>query len=269
MKFTQELESNNRQYGSLPFWSWNDKLEPERLRSQIRDMHELGMNGFFMHARSGLETEYLSEEWYDAIKICIDEAEKYGMEAWSYDENGWPSGFAGGKLLDDPYNHAKFIKAEVKNAFDPDALAVYVIENGRSRRVNGPEENVSEYFTIYKKSDTSYVDTLNGAVTRKFIKETHQEYKKELGEKYWKKMPGFFTDEPQYFRYATVWSDTLPELFEKEYGYDIFSALDAMFTDFDGAREFRYDYWRLAHNLFINNFVKIIYEWCAQDLVGW
>ena len=111
MKFTQELESNNRQYGSLPFWSWNDKLEPERLRSQIRDMHELGMNGFFMHARSGLETEYLSKEWYDAIKICIDEAEKYGMEAWSYDENGWPSGFAGGKLLDDPYNHAKFIKA--------------------------------------------------------------------------------------------------------------------------------------------------------------
>lgn len=265
MKFTQELESNNRQYGSLPFWSWNDKLEPERLRSQIRDMHELGMNGFFMHARSGLETEYLSEEWYDAIKICIDEAEKYGMEAWSYDENGWPSGFAGGKLLDDPYNHAKFIKAEVKNAFDPDALAVYVIENGRSRRVNGPEENVNEYFTIYKKSDTSYVDTLNGAVTRKFIKETHQEYKKELGEKYWKKMPGFFTDEPQYFRYATVWSDTLPELFEKEYGYDIFSALDAMFTDFDGAQEFRYDYWRLAHNLFINNFVKIIYEWCEEN----
>ncbi|MBP5779898.1 MAG: hypothetical protein J6X34_01530, partial [Clostridia bacterium] len=79
MKYTQELESNNRQYGSLPFWSWNDKLEPERLRSQIRDMHELGMNGFFMHARSGLETEYLSEEWYNAIKICIDEAEKYGM----------------------------------------------------------------------------------------------------------------------------------------------------------------------------------------------
>jgi hypothetical protein len=78
-------------------------------------------------------------------------------------------------------------------------------------------------------------------------------------------MPGFFTDEPQYFRYATVWSDTLPELFEKEYGYDIFTALDAMFTDFEGAREFRYDYWRLAHRLFINNFVKIIYEWCEEN----
>lgn len=265
MKYTQELESNNRQYGSLPFWSWNDKLTPERLRSQIRDMHELGMNGFFMHARSGLETEYLSEEWYDAIKICIDEAEKYGMQAWSYDENGWPSGFAGGKLLDDPYNHAKFIKAEMKSEFDSEALAVYVISDGKSRRVTSPEENVMEYFTVYKKSDTSYVDTLNGAVTRKFIKETHEEYKKELGGEYWKKMPGFFTDEPQYFRYATVWSDTLPELFEKEYGYDIFSALDAMFTDFEGAQEFRYDYWRLAHNLFINNFVKIIYDWCNEN----
>ncbi|MBO4327401.1 MAG: hypothetical protein J5950_09030 [Clostridia bacterium] len=265
MKYTQELEKNSRSYGSIPFWSWNDKLDPERLKAQIRDMHRLGMNGFFMHARSGLETEYLSDEWYDAIKVCVEEAKKYGMEPWSYDENGWPSGFAGGKLLDDPYNHAKFLKAEVKNTFDPEALAVYAIENGRSRRIDGEEPGLKEYFTVYKKSDTSYVDTLNDVVTRKFIKETHEDYKNKLGEDMWKDMPGFFTDEPQYFRYATVWSDTLPELFEKEYGYDIYSALDAMFTDFEGAKEFRYDYWRLAHNLFIDNFVKVIYDWCNEN----
>ncbi len=265
MKYAQELEKNSLEYGSIPFWSWNDRLEPERLREQIRDMHELGMNGFFMHARSGLETEYLSDEWYDAIKVCIEEAKKYGMEPWSYDENGWPSGFAGGKLLDDPYNHAKFLKAEVKNAFDPEALAVYVIDGGRSRRVTGSEAGVNEYFTVSRHSDTSYVDTLNDIVTRKFIKETHEDYKKRLGDEYWSEMPGFFTDEPQYFRYATPWSDTLPEIFSKKYGYDIFSALDAMFTDFEGAAEFRYDYWRLVHELFINNFIKVIYEWCDKN----
>ena len=264
-KYTDELRQHSREYGSLPFWSWNDRLEPERLRAQIRDMHELGMNGFFMHARSGLETEYLSDEWYGAIKVCVDEAKKLGMEPWAYDENGWPSGFAGGKLLDDPYNHAKFIKSAVKDSFDPDALAVYVIKDGRSRRVSAPEAGVDSYFCVYKHSDPTYVDTLNDIVTRKFIEATHEDYKARLGDAFGTEMPGFFTDEPQYFRYATVWSDILPEEFREYYGYDIFSALDAMFTDFEGAQEFRYDYWRLAHELFINNFIKVIYDWCEAN----
>ena len=50
----------------VPFWSWNDKLEPDELRRQIGAMQDAGMGGFFMHARGGLETEYLSEDWFRA-----------------------------------------------------------------------------------------------------------------------------------------------------------------------------------------------------------
>lgn len=46
-----------------------------------------------MHARSGLLTEYLSEEWMQCIEVCAEEAQKLDMKAWFYDENGWPSGF--------------------------------------------------------------------------------------------------------------------------------------------------------------------------------
>ena len=108
-KLISDVKKNSIKYGSIPFWSWNDKLEPTELRKQIRNMHDLKMNGFFMHARCGLETEYLSEEWFKVTKVCIDEAKKLGMEAWAYDENGWPSGFAGGKLLTDPENHAVYL----------------------------------------------------------------------------------------------------------------------------------------------------------------
>lgn len=86
----------------VPFWSWNDKLEPDELRRQIGAMQDAGMGGFFMHARGGLETEYLSEDWFRAVEASVDEAKKRGMQAWCYDENGWPSGFAGGKLLEEP-----------------------------------------------------------------------------------------------------------------------------------------------------------------------
>ena len=85
----------------VPFWSWNDKLEPDELRRQIGAMQDAGMGGFFMHARGGLETEYLSEDWFRAVEASVDEAKKRGMQAWCYDENGWPSGFAGGKLLEE------------------------------------------------------------------------------------------------------------------------------------------------------------------------
>ena len=62
-------------YRPVPFWSWNDKLEPEELRHQIREMHKAGIGGFFMHARGGLQTVYLSDEWMECVNACLDEEE--------------------------------------------------------------------------------------------------------------------------------------------------------------------------------------------------
>ena len=45
-----------------------------------------------MHARVGLNTPYLSEEWFKLVAACADEAKKQGMKAWLYDEDRWPSG---------------------------------------------------------------------------------------------------------------------------------------------------------------------------------
>ena len=42
-----------------PFWSWNDRLEKEELIKQIELMKKSGIEGFFMHARGGLKTEYM------------------------------------------------------------------------------------------------------------------------------------------------------------------------------------------------------------------
>ena len=83
-------------YRPIPFWSWNEKLSTEETRRQINLMHDVGIGGFFMHARGGLKTEYLSEAWMECISACADEAEKLCMDAWVYDENGWPSGFGDG-----------------------------------------------------------------------------------------------------------------------------------------------------------------------------
>ena len=101
-------EENLKNYRPIPFWSWNDKLEIQELVSQIRWMKEQGFGGYFMHARSGLITEYLSDDWFDCINACIDEGDALGMQSWAYDENGWPSGFVGGKLLEEKENHDRY-----------------------------------------------------------------------------------------------------------------------------------------------------------------
>ena len=96
-------------YTSLPFWSWNNDLDPEELVRQIRAMYDNGIHGFIMHARTGLKVEYLSERWFQCIEACLDEAKRLHMQAYVYDENGWPSGFAGGILLKDPANLANYL----------------------------------------------------------------------------------------------------------------------------------------------------------------
>ncbi len=259
------IKEHSVEYGSIPFWSWNDKLDPDLLEKQIDDMKKIGMSGFFMHARSGLETEYLSDEWYECVERCVKKAKELGMQAWAYDENGWPSGFAGGKLLTCDENYAHYLTYSLLDHFDADAFAVYVVNDGKCYRVFGDVDNNTEYHCVYRNADDSYIDTLNGRITREFIELTHKDYKKRLGEDYGKTMPGFFTDEPQYYRWKTVWSDTLHTEFQKRFGYDVMDGLAALFVDYDGACEFRYDYHLICHELFIENWIKIVYEWGKEN----
>ena len=260
----ERIKTDAPTHGSIPFWSWNDRLEEGELRRQIRDMKALGMRGFFMHARGGLETEYMSEEWFHAIRVCIDEAKKLGMEAWAYDENGWPSGFGGGELLKDPQNHACGLVCETVTEFpadEEDLLGVYTVSPRGAVRLVAPN-GADEYVVIRRKRDFSYVDTMNPAVTEKFIQATHERYLKELGDDFGKTMPGFFTDEPQYFRYGTPWSDSFLTTFRERFDYDVLENLPAIFMEYEDSEIYRYDYFLHCSRSYYEGFMKPIYDWC-------
>jgi hypothetical protein len=96
-------------YRPVPFWFWNSKMCKERIEEQIRDFHAKGIGGFFIHARFGLETEYLSKEWMDCVSCSVKVAEELGMEVWLYDENGFPSGIGDLKVSRVPEYRSKFI----------------------------------------------------------------------------------------------------------------------------------------------------------------
>ncbi len=89
------------EYRGAPFWAWNTKLDKDELIRQIGIFEEMGIGGFHMHCRSGLQTDYLSKEFFDAVRACCGEAQKRGMFAYLYDEDRWPSGAAGGLVTKD------------------------------------------------------------------------------------------------------------------------------------------------------------------------
>ena len=213
MDLLEMLNGDLKDYTSIPFWSWNNKLEIPELIRQINEFKKWGIDGFIMHARTGLRTEYLSEEWFDCIKACLNEAEKLNMQAWIYDENGWPSGFAGGKLLADRNNLVQQIIYKKKTNFDSSADAVYTVTDGHAARVFGNMENC-EYHCLYIVDNENYADILNPTVADKFIAETHEQYYKRFSEYFGNPLKGFFTDEPQYFRHGFPFSRILHYAFK-------------------------------------------------------
>ena len=85
-----------REYSSGPLWVWNDMLTEQQIRSTPRALAGQQVKPAFVHPRPGLMTPYLTDEWFRLWKVALDEAERLDMNLWIYDENSYPSGFAGG-----------------------------------------------------------------------------------------------------------------------------------------------------------------------------
>tara|TARA_B110000483_G_scaffold8430_1_gene9997 strand:+ start:9552 stop:10292 length:741 start_codon:yes stop_codon:yes gene_type:complete len=186
-----------------PFWSWNGKLEKTELLRQIDVMKEMGMGGFFMHSRTGLETEYLGDEWFDLINACADYAESIGLEAWIYDEDRWPSGLAGGIVSKNPEFRQKAILLEIdpegegenviaEFACDLDGAICSNLGSGKQTiRFSVVEQGKCGFYNGY-----TYVDTMNREATEAFLKSTHEKYAEKCGDRLGKSIKGIFTDEP-------------------------------------------------------------------------
>ncbi len=264
-KILQKLkDADLREYRSLPFWSWNDRLDKDELIKQTEWMKKQGFGGFFMHARSGLTTEYLGEEWFECIKACIQAGKQLDMECWAYDENGWPSGFAGGELLKDENDRDRYLTYSV-GEYDEKALVSYCLSGEKLVRAAGQREKYhGDYLNVYEHVAASTADVLNTRVTDKFIALTHEKYKKECGDDF-SVLKGFFTDEPQYQRWAHPYTRILPEYFAETYGQDILDGLGLLFVEKEGYRDFRYKYWLAMQTLLLNSFSKKIYNWCEKN----
>lgn len=246
----------------IVFWSWNGALERNELLRQIAEMDSQGLGGFVIHARAGLRTEYLSDEWFELVGACLDRARELGMSVWIYDEYGWPSGFVGGKLLEAPENRACYLTLTESQRFAPDAYAVFVRKGTSFQRVTaccGAER----YYCVCLRESDAYADILNPRVVEQFVRETHEKYYARFSDRFGRELAGFFTDEPQYYRYATPISRVTEEEYRREWGEELKDGLIWLFVQDPAGYPFRCRYYNLMNRLYTENYYKRLYDWCG------
>ena len=245
--FTEIFKNPGSIYRGAPFWSWNNRLDQEQLCRQIEIFREMGIGGFHMHPRTGMNTSYMGDEYMAAVKACVDKAKSMGMLAWLYDEDRWPSGFAGGLATKEekyrtrhllwtpvPYEEKRGGVVNRDAAFDVRAgkgklLARYAItlRDGflhEYMRLNDGENAPDGATTWYAYleiatpyswfNNETYVDTLNPDAIRHFLDVTHERYREVIGKDFGGTVPAIFTDEPQTaYKIALNHADELADAF--------------------------------------------------------
>lgn len=303
-KIVDEFKNPSVKYRTAPFWSWNGALDSKELCRQMEDFKAHGIGGAFAHARQGLITEYLSDEFFDRFKDTLEFAKNNDMLLYMYDENEWPSGFANGKV------------AAIDNSvIGP--IAVYDIVDAENPRIPGelyyaaeidvsdgietgnaklgkiltdvaPEEwknmGIKQVMIVYKHIPNvnscggyPYVDVTNPRTAELFLQTTYDEYYKRFGKDFGKYVPASFSDEANMVsrgRNSVPFSNSVEKKFRELNGYDIRPNLPAVFRNLHGdfeksAEKIRYDFYYTLHECWIDNFVKPIAKWCDEHNIAW
>ena len=207
--------------------------------STLHDLASQHVRQVWVHPQPGLMTSYLSDDWFRLWKTALDEAKRLDMNIWMYDENSYPSGFAGGYVPESmPESRGRglhFREEKTPGPVTPDVLAVFRVAEDDCVDVTAdwrsgttmPEGN---YLTavVVRSPNTPwnagrcYVDLLYPGVTQRFLDITLEPYRQRFAAEFGKQIPGVFTDEPSILPAGGLpWTDDLPQQFQNRWGYSL------------------------------------------------
>lgn len=251
------------------FWSWNGDIKAEEARRQVGLLADQGVKGVFVHARGGLRTPYMGDEWFAAFDAVIDEAQGRNLDVWIYDEEGWPSGHAGGRVA---ANGKEFKMKKLYTATclgdipQEDILAAYIKEEDEYRLTEDLEK--ANFFIYYKIEYEDKADLAYEKSGEKFLEYTHEVYKKRYGQYFGNVIKGVFFDESglgfQWPEYPFFWSDSIPAEYKKQYGEDIKKDLWKLYSG-EEINCFVGRYVNVFTTLFKKNFIQTIDGWCKRN----
>ena len=153
---------------------------PERISSQgMRFYRDRGLGGIVCNVAF---QEYMrSERHWKTLVAGVEACEKLGLVVWLYDEDGYPSGAAGGLVLEE---NPQFEATEL--AYDPTRDDPFII------RPAYEHTHASNNYYASRR----YVNLIDDRATRCFIAKTHDAYWQRLEPHFGRTIRVTFTDEP-------------------------------------------------------------------------
>jgi len=230
-------------------------------RKLVKTINDVGFDQCLIYPSTGLDYEYLGEDFFGMVGTFLDEAKRRGMHAWLYDEFNWPSGTARGRV---PAENEKCLYRELvahTNAAGEFAWDILV-----SRGIN-----VDNYCL-----DTN---NLEPESARRFMELTHHAYARYFGKYMGTLIRGIFTDEPGHC--SSRWRLKMPSGTVLRLPY--WSGMEEEYRLASGGRDFRTDavaafkagtkaeseVFRLWTDLRSRRYRKTFFDpigaWCAQQ----
>ena len=273
-------------YAPVYVWVWNDVCSYEIIDVQLSEMQNLGIRAFYILPEpkdfrpdsmpTNLTPDYLTEEFFELCSYAAQKAKELGMRCWIYDEGGWPSGCACGKVLKDHPEFARetlecyersFSSGDVYKKSNCDVLAAFIndkkiIEEGYTFL---SDSVVIEYF-IEKDTNSNYPDLLNKAATEYFIEITHEKYASSMKDALGKNITAVFTDEPK--APSTAFNKELAAKYESMYGESILPYLPLISDRAEVTEEnvhILHRWYDLCSRMFCDNFMLPCKNWANEN----
>ena len=205
------------EYAPIYSWMWDDIVSEEVTDRRLQEMLRLGIKRFYIipipkefrgrSLPSEMYPEYLTDKYFAQYRYAIKRAAELGMQIWLYDEGGWPSGSACGRVLSESDGYARE-SVEIKTYRlhsgetylpDPDVVATFAngcrIYKGYIAHSDMELDEYSRKVSVYQGT-VEVPDITKAATTDAFLRLTHERYHAVLKEEFGGSITAVFTDEP-------------------------------------------------------------------------
>ena len=291
-KFSLErFVSPGVEYSPVYCWNWNAPVTKEETDRQLDEFSRLGIKAFYIIPEpksfrpasipTMLEPDYLTAPYFEAYKYALESAFRRGFVAWIYNEAGWPSGGACGKvLLKNPHLARRCLRSrEVKLSageaynMSSDAVAAFVFGNRMIESGYVPKEDITavEYYShrmfFERPGIPDFPDLTRSESTDAFIESTHEGYKAYLEEYFGNGIQAVFTDEPTAPR-PTPFYPELMEEYERRFGESIIPYLPAVLKNVvpnEKEALARIRWFDMCSEIFCKNYLLREKEWCNKN----
>lgn len=240
---------------------------------------DLGLGGIVCNV--SFDRYLQSEENWNTLAQAVKSCSQLGLRVWIYDEDGYPSGSAGGLVLKENPDHEALCLT-----YDPARPEPFAL------RPAYEHTHASNNYGAARR----YPNLIDDKAIKSFVDITHQAYRQRLSEYFGNTIEAFFTDEPSLIAVnigalpesvrktvrvvdpldetlaplaSVPWVSDLPQLYEQRYGEDINASRRSLFQgNKQEDRKVRRQFWALISDMVAHRYFGRLQEWAAEHNVA-